>query len=79
MFCVNSSAPPVAMVTVGCYSNCYQGLIAVLLVATENETKSSYGIVTTNPFLTIKRVIDRNGATCRNNNHFERPTILNAP
>ncbi len=27
----------------------------------------------------IKSVIDRNGATCRNNNHFERPTILNAP
>ena len=27
----------------------------------------------------IKLVIDRDGATCRNNNHFERPTILNAP
>ncbi len=26
-----------------------------------------------------KSVIDRDGATCRNNNHFERPTILNAP
>ncbi len=29
--------------------------------------------------LNIKSVIDRDGATCRNNNHFERPTILNAP
>ena len=27
----------------------------------------------------IKSVIDRDGATCQNNNHFERPTILNAP
>ena len=27
----------------------------------------------------IKSVIDRNGATCRNNNHFEHATILNAP
>ena len=27
----------------------------------------------------IKSVIDRDGATCRNNNHFERPTILYAP
>ncbi len=24
-------------------------------------------------------VIDRDGATCQNNNHFKRPTILNAP
>ncbi len=29
------------------------------------------------PRLAIKSVIDRDGATCRNNNHFERPTILN--
>ena len=29
--------------------------------------------------LEIKSVIDRDGATCRNYNHFERPTILNAP
>ena len=29
--------------------------------------------------LTIKSMIDRDGATCRNNNHFERPAILNAP
>ncbi len=28
---------------------------------------------------TIKSVIDRDGATCRNNNNFECPTILNAP
>ncbi len=27
----------------------------------------------------IKSVIDRNGAACWNNNHFERPTILNPP
>ncbi len=27
----------------------------------------------------IKSVIDRDGATCRNNNNFERPTIFNAP
>ncbi len=27
----------------------------------------------------IKSVIDRDGATCRNNNHFARPTILYAP
>ena len=27
----------------------------------------------------IKSVIDRDDATCQNNNHFERPTILNAP
>ncbi len=27
----------------------------------------------------IKSVIDRDGATCQNNNHFERSTILNAP
>ena len=27
----------------------------------------------------IKSVIDRDGVTCRNNNQFERPTILNAP
>ncbi len=27
----------------------------------------------------IKSVIDRGGATCQNSNHFERPTILNAP
>ena len=29
--------------------------------------------------INIKSVIDRDGATCRNNNHFDRPTILNAP
>ena len=29
--------------------------------------------------LNIKSVIDRDGATGRNNNHFERPTVLNAP
>ena len=27
----------------------------------------------------IKNMIGRDGATGRNNNHFERPTILNAP
>ena len=27
----------------------------------------------------IKSVIDRGGATGPNNNHFDRPTILNAP
>ncbi len=26
----------------------------------------------------IKSVIDHDGATCRNSNHFECPTILNA-
>ncbi len=30
-------------------------------------------------FMIIKRVINRDGATGRNNNHFERSTILNAP
>ncbi len=29
--------------------------------------------------LNIKSMIDHDGATCRNNNHFEHPTILNAP
>ncbi len=27
----------------------------------------------------IKSVTNHYGATCQNNNHFERPTILNAP
>ena len=30
-------------------------------------------------FSYIKSVIDRDGATSRNNNHLERPTIFNAP
>ena len=29
--------------------------------------------------IAIKSMIDCDGATCRNNNHFECPTVLNAP
>ncbi len=34
------------------------------------------GVAQENPYW-IKSVINRDGATCRNNNHFERPSILN--
>ncbi len=46
----------------------------------EYDLRSKFHFQTHGYSLThIKSVIDCDGATCRNNNHFEHPTMLNAP